>query len=412
MKFINLFIIFILLIGLGSAYTSGPIDMRTGANITLSGGYIHGMVNGTAAQDAVTYSQMVAGSTAKDIIMTYINTSGSNVYEYARDGSLIKSRAVSNASGMHDILENAINRGGNIHLGAGTYNIGTNWINVTGNGLEWHIKGVANKTIIKGSGTHVFYYPITSATISYRRTGTLEDLTIDGSSVANGLYINNWYCWTTITNNVRIQNCAKAVWNNGSVSLAFIDTHINNSAMGYDLNGHDHAINAIQIIRPCIEIITTQGIYIHGQVDGSTIGQGGSIEQCGNRSVYLYMENAKIPSGNLISEIWFEDSGSDAFIVLGGTGGTSSWYGPRGNRFLYNTFHCGSSVDAFAIDRGRHNLFEGNVCYGTSSSTHFDIHFTANTEANLALNNLALDYGHWTETNTGTSNVFANNVVA
>ena len=77
MKFINIILIasiLVLLMGGGMAAKSGPIEMRTGANITLDGGYIHGMANGTADQDAVTYSQLV-------------NRGGINVADYGADGS-------------------------------------------------------------------------------------------------------------------------------------------------------------------------------------------------------------------------------------------------------------------------------------------------------------------------------------
>jgi hypothetical protein len=51
----------LMLIGSGLAAKNGPIEMRNGANITLDDGWINGasFPNGTAAQDAVTYSQVI-----------------------------------------------------------------------------------------------------------------------------------------------------------------------------------------------------------------------------------------------------------------------------------------------------------------------------------------------------------------
>jgi len=91
MKFINVvFTIFILIfiVGSGLAAKSGPIEMRTGANITLDGGKVLASPNGTAATDLWTVQQSwdkinKSGDTMQGVL-NVVNGTGQAAASYAQ----------------------------------------------------------------------------------------------------------------------------------------------------------------------------------------------------------------------------------------------------------------------------------------------------------------------------------------
>lgn len=398
MKFLTILIALALLLcaGAGAKY-SPPLEMNTNK--------ITGLGNGTSAQDAMTVSQGAANRMLSDA-NTYIVTVGTNVEEHYATGALKTSCAVSNSSGVHLILEDALNRGGIIDLGAGTYNITTNRLDIPNAGQEWLLRGAGpSLTTISGTGTNIFYYPPTT---TYKRTGTIQDLTIDGKTVANGIYMYAKYCWTNIVDHVRFVNCNYAVHIADSVGLNLIYPKIDSCAYGIAVYGTAaNGTTTMSVIRPSIATITNQAIYLEGKVSGCYFGPTGVIELGGNQTTKLYGTAQGSPAGNVFTGLWFEEDGTNCMIFLSSATMTNEYYGPKGNVFRDNTFHCGSNVEAFYVKNGRRNIFEGNTCFG-SGTTHFTIRETTTTGQNLILNCVSDNNGHWVVTDTGRSNVKTN----
>lgn len=333
---------------------------------------------------------------------TFINTVGTTITEFGRDGTNLSACQVSDAAGIETMIEHAIGRGGTIFMGPGTYNIGTGDIDVPNGGQTWRIEGAGRDlTIIQGNGTNIFFYPYTT---TYRRTGTIASLTIDGSSAANGLYMYSKYCWTTLIDDCAIQNCNYAIYTKDTVGCYIYNVKINTCTYGiYVYGSATNATTTLSIMKPNIDTITNSGIYFEGAVQGCFVGPSGVVELTGNRSIYLYRTVQGTPSSNLFQGLWLEQDDADTMICLSGTGGTTSWYGPRGNIFQGCSFHTGSDTDAIVVQLGRKNTFRDMVCYG--STNNFDIENTAGGELNRFYNFVSTDYGQWVMNDFGTSTV-------
>jgi len=345
----------------------------------------------------------VGGSGSPNEYTTILKIASGSIYEYDGDGNMLDSGSSSTPADVHDIIEHAIGRGGTCLMLAGTYDIGANEINPPTDGSRWVLEGEDRETvIIKGSGTQVFNFASTSGT--YRETGCIRNLTIDGSTgTAHGIVIAAKYCRTEIAYRVNIENCVDAISISDSVDLDFTDVRISTCSYGVKILTGCTAIN---FVRPYIDTITNQGIYLEGEVCGCKFSDG-VVEMCGNPAIKFYRTSSGKPSGCVLDSLWIEEDGTNDLILFDGNTGTSGWYGPTGNIIQRCTFHCGSDVNAFVITRGRRNIFSENVCFG-SGSNHFTISEGAYSETDLILNCVTTGSGHWVVSDSGTTNVKTN----
>jgi hypothetical protein len=256
-------------------------------------------------------------------------------------------------------------------------------------------------TIIKGGGTAVFNYATTS---TYRRTGTLENLTIDGTSnAASGLVVAAKYAWTKLTRDVIIQNCNYAVKVTDAVDCDLVDTQIDVCTYGVAFLGTAAlGMTTCDLENVRIGNITNQGLTLSGNVLGGHMS-GGIIELCGAPAINFHGTAQGAPTGFVMEKVWIEEDGTNEMILFDSVTTTNAFYGPKGCVIRACYFHCGSNVSAFNLTNGRRNIFTENICSG-SGTVHFTITETNKSENNLILNCVTNNGGHWVVSDAGTTN--------
>jgi hypothetical protein len=95
MKIINIIVVFMLVIGGCLAASSGPIEIRSGANITLNGGYIRGVTAGYSSLDVMNMAQgwtklnKSGGTMTGSLAITGYDVTGINDLTFDAAGSAI-----------------------------------------------------------------------------------------------------------------------------------------------------------------------------------------------------------------------------------------------------------------------------------------------------------------------------------
>jgi hypothetical protein len=259
MKFINdVLVIFILLslVSGGLAATTGPITMRSGANITLSSGYIHGLVNGTG-QDAATVSQVKNFSRTE-----YLYVGPSSDCDYWTDGNndqINVNQALVAANGQKTV----------VLLGKIYVNYPIN-ITVDGSWLRGTFSGIRSD----GSYNTMLYSSNPTANIiNVTKNARISDLQIQsapGVTLTDGDGIHS-----TTTSHLVVQNVFGALLHDflyaeGSGSIVWWTdcSGIQCTGTYYDLNGVGDATidNLACDSTDALQDTTMRGLYVRGGV--------------------------------------------------------------------------------------------------------------------------------------------------